>query len=312
MNWKKLAKQIPKIMTGLFMVTGVIGICVCYSSLRSGNTSLTYWGAVIVILSFLGDMLDGKLARKYGWQTKFGSLWDPAADKVKNAALLGMLSILGWFNFMILFIILSRDVVLSLLRVKADKEQLVMETSFAGKMRQNILGYGGGVLFFWNFTPKARPYMWFAIFVAAAVMTWKLFLSKNLKNQKVDRNMLEKIAVVVSLITAAIYPPWSIPMSMVVITLFTMVDYSKMLRDKAEEAGLSLKAFDREGIGYFMLAFTITGLTIYAMQQSFYMGIGIITMVLFLLLFWNILYIYRKPKTSTPTSLSCKAQEEVT
>ncbi|MFC1810766.1 CDP-alcohol phosphatidyltransferase family protein [Patescibacteria group bacterium] len=310
MNWSKLAKQIPNLLTGLFMVGGVVGICVIYNSLHSNNKTATYLGAIIVILSFLGDMLDGWLARTNGWQTKFGSLWDPAADKVKNATLLGMLAVLGWFDFMILFIILSRDVVLSLLRVKADKEQLVMETSFAGKIRTNILGFGGGVLFFWNFTPSARPYMWGAIIVAAAVMTWKLFLSRKLKNSKVDRNMLEKIAVVVSLLIAAIYPPWSIPASMVVITLFTMVDYSKMLRDKAEEAGLSLKAFDREGIGYFMLAFTITGFTIYAMQVNFYTGIGIISLVLILLLFWNILYIYRKPKTSTPTSLSCKAQEE--
>lgn len=48
---------------------------------------------VLLILSGLTDLLDGKLARKYNWITDLGKIIDPAADKLTQTAVSIMLAI---------------------------------------------------------------------------------------------------------------------------------------------------------------------------------------------------------------------------
>lgn len=55
--------------------------------INADNTSDYYIAALIVFISGLTDLLDGKIARRFNMVTEFGKVIDPAADKLTQAAL---------------------------------------------------------------------------------------------------------------------------------------------------------------------------------------------------------------------------------
>ena len=66
----------------------------------------------------LTDMIDGKMARKYGLITDFGKFLDPLADKMLTAAFLGFIKMgIGWQVTWIAFIVLFREFLISSLRL---------------------------------------------------------------------------------------------------------------------------------------------------------------------------------------------------
>jgi cardiolipin synthase len=66
--------------------------------LLEGNVQ---WAAVILALSGLTDMLDGFLARRFGWVSQLGKFLDPAADKLTQVTVCFMLATLftGYWPF---------------------------------------------------------------------------------------------------------------------------------------------------------------------------------------------------------------------
>jgi cardiolipin synthase len=60
----------------------------------------------IFFLAGISDLLDGFLARKFSWQSKFGQIADPVADKtlvVATIISLGSIDLIeNWFMFMVL------------------------------------------------------------------------------------------------------------------------------------------------------------------------------------------------------------------
>ena len=77
----------------------------------------------VALLLFAGasltDMIDGKMARKYGFITDFGKFLDPLADKMlTTAAFLGFIKMgIGWQVTWIAFIVLFREFLISSLRL---------------------------------------------------------------------------------------------------------------------------------------------------------------------------------------------------
>lgn len=111
--------------------------------------NIEIWGcivpAVIYILTGLTDMLDGKIARKYGLVTDFGKFIDPLADKFM--VLSSMIAILVWmllngnkilalvFVWVVLVILLRELGVTSLRLVVAGKSGIVVAASMLGKIK---------------------------------------------------------------------------------------------------------------------------------------------------------------------------------
>jgi cardiolipin synthase (CMP-forming) len=70
------------------------------------------WALAVAIFAGLSDLLDGWLARRFGWQSRFGSLADPAADKIMMVACYVTLGVLGQLSVWLIALVILRDLVI--------------------------------------------------------------------------------------------------------------------------------------------------------------------------------------------------------
>ncbi len=70
------------------------------------------WALAVAIFAGLSDLLDGWLARRYGWQSRFGGLADPAADKLLMLASYITLAWLTELPWWLVLLVLFRDLVI--------------------------------------------------------------------------------------------------------------------------------------------------------------------------------------------------------
>lgn len=89
LNWKKEVLTIPNFLS-LFRLL-LIPVYV-YLYLTAEDTLHYVAAGLVLALSCLTDMVDGRIARKYNMISTVGMLLDPAADKATQAALLLCLS----------------------------------------------------------------------------------------------------------------------------------------------------------------------------------------------------------------------------
>ena len=91
-------------------------------------------GVVFGIAAFT-DMLDGKIARKYNLITNLGKFLDPLADKMlTTAAFLGFLAA-GHLDVWAVMLILTREFMVTSVRLLAAKDGNVIAASMAGKVK---------------------------------------------------------------------------------------------------------------------------------------------------------------------------------
>lgn len=90
--------------------------------------------AIFIIASFT-DLLDGKIARKYNLVTNFGKFMDPLADKLLVCAALVCLVELDRIAAWIVIIIISREFIISGLRLVAADNKIVIAASYWGKFK---------------------------------------------------------------------------------------------------------------------------------------------------------------------------------
>lgn len=105
--------------------------------LLDGGTNVTYRyiaAAVFIVASFT-DLLDGKIARKYGLVTNFGKFMDPLADKLLVCAGLICFTALGQLPAWIVIVIISREFIISGFRLVASDNGVVIAASYWGKFK---------------------------------------------------------------------------------------------------------------------------------------------------------------------------------
>ena len=99
-----------------------------------GNASR--WVALaIFIIASLTDLLDGKIARKYGLVTNFGKFMDPLADKMLVCSALICLVELGRISSWMVIVIVARDFVISGFRLVAAESGKVIAANYWGKFK---------------------------------------------------------------------------------------------------------------------------------------------------------------------------------
>ena len=67
---------------------------------------------VLVAAASATDALDGLLARRFGWQSRFGEIADPIADKLLFGVLLCVVTIQGIVPLWVTIVVLGRDLVI--------------------------------------------------------------------------------------------------------------------------------------------------------------------------------------------------------
>lgn len=88
---------------------------------------------VIFIVASITDYLDGWIARKYSMQTPFGALMDPLVDKIMTAAAFICLIPLGAIPAWVAVVIISREFVITGLRLLASSQGRVLAAESIGK-----------------------------------------------------------------------------------------------------------------------------------------------------------------------------------
>ena len=101
---------------------------------RPAGWNFAYTAALILFLAAAAtDYLDGEIARRRGLVTNFGKLMDPLADKVMMAAgficLLPLKAIPAW----VVIVIISREFLITGLRLLAASKGVVLQSERLGK-----------------------------------------------------------------------------------------------------------------------------------------------------------------------------------
>ena len=93
--------------------------------------------AILFVIASFTDMLDGKIARKYGLVTNFGKFADPLADKMLTTAAFLYMQQEGVCNPAVLIVILAREFAVSGLRMLAagSEEKIVIPANIWGKLK---------------------------------------------------------------------------------------------------------------------------------------------------------------------------------
>ena len=119
---------------------------------------LNYFAAFIFVLASATDFFDGYIARTFDQITVLGSILDPLADKMLTlAAFLGLM-LLGEASPWAIFLILTRELFITGLRVSAVSQGLDISASWMGKVKTVVqmiaigfllMHWQGGELLLW-------------------------------------------------------------------------------------------------------------------------------------------------------------------
>lgn len=97
--------QIPNLITVLrLLLVAPVGVCVLTD--RSG------WAFLLFVSAGLSDALDGALARRFAWTSRFGAIADPLADKLLMAVAYITLTIQGVLPVWLTALVLGRDLLI--------------------------------------------------------------------------------------------------------------------------------------------------------------------------------------------------------
>ena len=136
---------------------------------------------VIFITASLTDLLDGKIARKYGLVTNFGKFMDPLADKLLVCSALICLIQLGQLPAWVVIVIISREFIISGFRLVAADNGIVIAASYWGKFK-TVLQMTAVVLLIFNIPALSvltSAVLWIAVILT--VVSLVDYVAKNIK-----------------------------------------------------------------------------------------------------------------------------------
>ncbi|MDR1619779.1 MAG: CDP-diacylglycerol--glycerol-3-phosphate 3-phosphatidyltransferase [Clostridiales bacterium] len=91
--------------------------------------------AIVFLLAYVTDILDGQLARRRNDVTNFGKLMDPVADKLLSGSAFIMLSARGLLSPVAAITIIGREFIISGFRLVAVQKGKVIAASWPGKLK---------------------------------------------------------------------------------------------------------------------------------------------------------------------------------
>ena len=128
-------KHLPNVITIVRILFAPAFIVLLAQSGSDTTSPLRWWAAGLFILGMATDGVDGWIARRFNAVSNFGKLMDPLADKVLTGSALVMLSILGELPWWVTALILVREVGITVWRLIALGDNVVVAASWAGKVK---------------------------------------------------------------------------------------------------------------------------------------------------------------------------------
>ena len=127
-----MRKHIPNLLSlSRVLLTPVF----LYFLLFSSHGHAKFISAIIFTFASITDAFDGKIARKYGVETRFGKFLDPLADKILILSALISFVNIGYVKIWMFLLIFFRDVLITMLRYFMQYKGLTMNTSNFGKVK---------------------------------------------------------------------------------------------------------------------------------------------------------------------------------
>lgn len=141
-----------------------------YTLFYDGGDNSTFQVISYAIFFTLGmtDILDGRWARRSNRITALGTFLDPVADKALIGAAMVSLSILDRFPWWITFLILTREIGITLFRLLVIKDG-VIPASRGGKIKTLTQNFGVG--FFILPLPASLDWFKFGFISVAIILT---------------------------------------------------------------------------------------------------------------------------------------------
>lgn len=149
-----------------------------------------YIAAVVFVVAYFTDMLDGYIARKYNLITDFGKLMDPMADKLLTAAAMIMLTAYGLCSPIATFLTIGRELVISAFRLVSATQGVVIAAGKIGKLKTLTQFIGIVLILLGNplFNRIGVPFDQIVIWISVVLAMWSCtdYIVKNLKALKFD------------------------------------------------------------------------------------------------------------------------------
>lgn len=146
MNRKKEYFSIPNLM-GYFRIVLLPVFLILYYHADSGALSIA--ALVVLLISYLTDFLDGKIARKFNMVTEFGKMLDPVADKLTQGVIALALTFQypGTVSLLVLFLLKEMYMaIMGLVIIRKGKK--VIGALWHGKVCTCLLDAGILILLF--------------------------------------------------------------------------------------------------------------------------------------------------------------------
>lgn len=90
---------------------------------------------IVFGIAALTDYYDGYIARKFGHITKWGQFLDPFADKVLILAGFFKFACMGYYPIAFVWMMLSRDILVTVIRMVTAKQKHMIKTMFIAKVK---------------------------------------------------------------------------------------------------------------------------------------------------------------------------------
>ena len=101
----------------------------------SEENTMRQFSVAVFIVAVFSDWYDGWLARKFNYITSWGKFWDPLADKILTSMAFIGFALVDLVPFWMVIIIAGRDLLITLLRIFADKKEYPFTTSYYAKWK---------------------------------------------------------------------------------------------------------------------------------------------------------------------------------
>ena len=129
-------------------------------------------GAIIFSIASITDAVDGKLARKYNQITTFGKFLDPVADKMLTTAALLAFIQEGLCSAWPVFIILTREFIVTSMRLISAAQNIVVPANIWGKVKTATQMTFTIVILLWGDLVETFGFLKVHFFDISNIMIW--------------------------------------------------------------------------------------------------------------------------------------------